>query len=310
MATIKKISGLSSVDTPGSADKLLVEDSSGNLKYTTVGGVRTGKADLTNNSQTITANKFTTSSTYDKGTIEINPWAISATDSSNGTRTNYFHVDFGWIGPITKTLQINDSSDTHSGNKVSLMDGTVDHVLNLPSTIEADIVGNVSGSSGSCTGDAATATKLGTTSVGSSVTPIYLDGGTPTSTGYTFETSLSPSNNTTKIPTSSAVVAELNKKAALTANAYTTLGSFTATNGAHTVTNVSGYRWLVFSMSSVGMIGVIDRYLLRNVYNVSENCFYITSDESWCALYMPSNTKVRIASTNQSTATMTVYGVR
>lgn len=39
MATIKKISGLSSVTTPGSTDKLLVEDSSGNLKYTTVGGV-------------------------------------------------------------------------------------------------------------------------------------------------------------------------------------------------------------------------------------------------------------------------------
>ena len=39
MATIKKISGLSSITTPGSTDKLLVEDSSGNLKYTTVGGV-------------------------------------------------------------------------------------------------------------------------------------------------------------------------------------------------------------------------------------------------------------------------------
>ena len=310
MATIKKISGLASVTTPGSADKLLIEDSSGNLNYTTVGGVRTGKADLTNNSQTITANKFLTSSTYDKGTIEITPWSISATDSTNGTTTRYFHVDFGWMGPITKTLQINDSSDTHSGNKVSLMDGTVDHVINLPSTIEADIVGNVSGSSGSCTGNAATATKLGTTSVGSSVTPIYLDGGTPTSTGYTFETSLSASDNTTKIPTSSAVVAKLNMKADLTANTYTELGSFVASSGAHTVTNVNGYRWLVFSMSSVGMIGVIDRHLLRSVYNVSENCFYITSDESWCALYMPSNTKVRIASTNQAAATMKVYGVR
>ena len=310
MATIKKISGLSSTTTPGSSDKLLIEDSSGNLKYTTVNDVRTGKADLTNASQTITANKFKTSSTLDKGTIEINPWAIAATDSTNATRTNYFHVDFGWIGPIAKTLQINDSSDTHSGNKVSLMDGAVDHVLNLPSTIEADITGNVTGSSGSCTGNAATATKLGTTSVGSSVTPIYLDGGTPTSTGYTFETSLSPSDNTTKIPTSSAVVAKLNMKADLTANTYTTLGSFTATNGAHTVTSVNKYRWLVFSMPDVGMIGVIDRNLLRKVYNVDTNCFYITSDESWCALYMPSNTRVTIASTNQAAKTMTVYGVR
>ena len=307
MATIKKISGLSSTTTPGSADKLLIEDSSGNLKYTTVGGVRTGKADLTNNSQTITASRFIASSDY--GTVDITSNSISAKGAS-GTKINYFHSDFGWIGPISKTLQINDSSNTNSGTKVSLGNTETDNVLNLPSTIKADITGNVTGSSGSCTGNAATATKLGTTSVGSSVTPIYLDGGTPTSTGYTFETSLSPSNNTTKIPTSSAVVAELNKKAALTANAYTTLGSFTATSGAHTVTSVNNYRWLVFSMSDVGMIGVIDRYLLRNVYNVSENCFYITSDESWCALYMPSNTRVNITSTNQSAKIMTVYGVR
>ena len=39
MATIKKISGLPSVATPRSADKLLVEDSSGNFGYTTVGAV-------------------------------------------------------------------------------------------------------------------------------------------------------------------------------------------------------------------------------------------------------------------------------
>ena len=39
MATIKKISGLPSVTTPNSTDKLLVEDSSGNLIYTTVSGV-------------------------------------------------------------------------------------------------------------------------------------------------------------------------------------------------------------------------------------------------------------------------------
>ena len=102
----------------------------------------------------------------------------------------------------------------------------------------------------------------------------------------------------------------LNTKADWKSNSYTELGSFVASNGAHTVTNVADYRWLVFSMASVGMIGVMDRYLLRKVYNVDTNCFYITSDESWCALYMPSNTKVRIVSTNQSAATMKVYGVR
>ena len=122
----------------------------------------TGKADIMSKSQTITANKFLTASTLDKGTIEITPWSISATNT-NGTKTNYFHVDFGWLGPITKTLQISDSSNTNSGTKVSLMNSTQDNVLNLPSTIKANITGNVtgnvSGSSSSCTGNAATATK-------------------------------------------------------------------------------------------------------------------------------------------------------
>ena len=186
MATIKKISGLSSTTTPGSTDKLLIEDSSGNLKYTTVGDVRTGKADLTNKSQTITAKRFMASS--DNGTIDITSNSISATNES-GTKTNYFHSAFGWMGPIAKTLQINDSSNTHSGNKVSLMDGTVDHVLNLPSTIEADITGNVSGSSALCTGNASSATRLKTS------VQLKTTDGTNTSTGVNFDGSAGISIN-------------------------------------------------------------------------------------------------------------------
>ena len=55
------------------------------------------------------------------------------------------------------------------------------------------ISGNISGSSGSCTGNAATATKLGTSTVGGTTTPIYLNGGTPTALGYTIAKSV-PSN--------------------------------------------------------------------------------------------------------------------
>lgn len=129
---------------------------------------------------------------------------------------------------------------------------------------------------------------------------------------YSFATSIGSSlmGYDDSFVTTEALVQSLNNKANRKANTYTELGSFTASSGAHTVTNVFDYRWLVFSMSSVGMIGVIDRYLLREVYNKSDSCFYITSDESWCALYMPSNTKVNIVSTNQSAATMKVYGVR
>lgn len=130
---------------------------------------------------------------------------------------------------------------------------------------------------------------------------------------YSFATSIgasTPAGYDDSLVTKEALVNALDNKANRRVNTYTELGSFTASNGAHTITNVYDYRWLVFSMSSVGMIGVIDRNLLRNVYNKSDNCFYITSDESWCALYMSSNTKVNIASTNQSAATMKVYGVR
>lgn len=130
---------------------------------------------------------------------------------------------------------------------------------------------------------------------------------------YSFATSFGPTNPggyDDSFVTKKALVASLSDKANLKENTYTELGSFVASSGAHTITEVDNYRWLVFSMSSVGMIGVIDRRLLRNVYNKSDNCFYITSDESWCALYMSSRNTVRIASTNQAAATMKVYGVR
>ena len=130
---------------------------------------------------------------------------------------------------------------------------------------------------------------------------------------YSFATSFgatNPGGYDDSFVTKEALVASLSNKANLKANTYTELGSFVASSGAHTITDVDDYRWLVFSMSSVGMIGVIDRHLLRNVYNKSDNCFYITSDESWCALYMSKRNTVRIASTNQAAATMTVYGVR
>ena len=129
---------------------------------------------------------------------------------------------------------------------------------------------------------------------------------------YSFATSIYEQSNgyNDSLITKEALAVALNNKANRRANTYTELGSFTATSGAHTVTNVHEYRWLVFSMSSVGMVGVIDRNLLREVYNKSDNCFYIASDESWCALCMPSNTKVNIVSTNKAAATMKVYGVR
>lgn len=60
-----------------------------------------------------------------------------------------------------RTLTIKDSSNTNAGSAVSFNGGS-NIVLNLPAIIKASITGNCSGSSGSCTGNAATATKLAT----------------------------------------------------------------------------------------------------------------------------------------------------
>lgn len=50
--------------------------------------------------------------------------------------------------------------------------------------LTGNVTGNVSGSSSSCTGNAATASKLGTATVGSANRPIYLNNGTATATTW------------------------------------------------------------------------------------------------------------------------------
>lgn len=121
------------------------------------------KIDKSSTTQTIIANEFQASAT--DGAIEITPWSINSTDS-DGKTTQIYRTDFGWLGPITKSLQIKDSDNSNSGNEVSLMNSSTTYTLNLPSTIKAtfagnltgNVTGNCSGSSGSCTGNAATAT--------------------------------------------------------------------------------------------------------------------------------------------------------
>lgn len=60
-----------------------------------------------------------------------------------------------------RTINIKDSSSTNTGTGASF-DGNENVTIKLPGTIKANITGNCSGSSGSCTGNAATATKLAT----------------------------------------------------------------------------------------------------------------------------------------------------
>ena len=58
----------------------------------------------------------------------------------------------------TRTIKIQDSSGSNTGTEVNF-DGSGNVTIKLPATMKANITGNCSGSSGSCTGNAATATK-------------------------------------------------------------------------------------------------------------------------------------------------------
>lgn len=58
---------------------------------------------------------------------------------------------------MSGTIAISDNNGTHTGTATSV-NSNGETVLRLPPTIVANITGNVSGSSGSCTGNAATAT--------------------------------------------------------------------------------------------------------------------------------------------------------
>lgn len=78
-----------------------------------------------------------------------------------------------------RSLKITDGTHTSAGVD---FDGSDAVTLKLPSTIKASITGNVSGSSGSCTGNAATSSKLKTAR-----SLKITDDGTNTSTGVDFD---------------------------------------------------------------------------------------------------------------------------
>lgn len=72
-----------------------------------------------------------------------------------------------------RTINIQDSSATNTGTGASF-DGSGNATIKLPATIEASITGNCSGSSGSCTGNAATATKATQDSAGNNINTTYI----------------------------------------------------------------------------------------------------------------------------------------
>ena len=92
----------------------------------------------------------------------------AATTTKLATARTINGTSFDGTGNITTTswgtarnISISDSDGTNTGAAVSV-NGSGNATLKLPATIKASITGDCSGSSGSCTGNAATATKLAT----------------------------------------------------------------------------------------------------------------------------------------------------
>jgi len=151
------------------------------LSYTIAKSVPSD-AVFTDTNTLMTQNVSSTNATYP---ILLCPTANAT--ANQGAKTGIFASDVK-VNPSTSTI-----SATFSGN------------------LTGNVTGNCSGSSGSCTGNAATATyatsagsatsatsattatKLGSSTVGGTTTPIYLDGGTPTALSYTIAKSV-PSN--------------------------------------------------------------------------------------------------------------------
>ena len=89
-----------------------------------------------------------------------------------------------------RNISIADSSATNTGTAVSV-NGSGAVTLKLPATIKANITGNCSGSSASCTGNAATATKATQDASGNVITSTYA---TKTETQTPGVTALSKTN--------------------------------------------------------------------------------------------------------------------
>ena len=164
--------------------------------------------------------KFTQTNTKSNPTLNVNNtgakaiWYEGAAINPTYLRIGKFYefvydgTNYQLVGDVNIDTKVNQAVSTANGSyPVLLKNGTGtgpiistvifdDAVTINPSTGElkatkftgpltGNVTGNCSGSSGSCTGNAATATKLGTATVGSATQPIYLNAGAATATTST-----------------------------------------------------------------------------------------------------------------------------
>lgn len=124
--------------------------------------------------ENVYANKFTGALTGNASTAS-SAAKLTTARSINGT-------NFNGTGNITtanwgtaRNISIADATATNTGTGVSV-NGSGNATLKLPATIKANITGNCSGSSGSCTGNSATATKATQDSAGQQINSTYIKG--------------------------------------------------------------------------------------------------------------------------------------
>ena len=164
---------------------------------------------------------------------------LKTTSTYNGTVIRAIGSDAR--GTISRTFTLCDSSEadstTASDAKTSkeayasiAAAGTALHKQAYTSTITGSDNGTVSyaNSAGSCS-SATTASKIGTSTVGSSTKPVYINGGTPTACTYTLEKSV-PSN---------AVFTDTNTKVTSVGNHYAPSGGTTTSASGGALTDIT-----------------------------------------------------------------------
>ena len=124
--------------------------------------------------ENVYANKFTGALTGNASTAS-SAAQLTTARSINGTSfngsANITTANWG----TARNISIADATAANTGTGVSV-NGSGNVTLKLPATIKASITGNVSGSSSSCTGNAATATKATQDSAGQQINTTYIKG--------------------------------------------------------------------------------------------------------------------------------------
>ena len=163
-------SKLGSADVGSATQGIYLDDGTPKACTYTVSKSVPSDAVFTDTNTLMTQNVSSTNATYP---ILLCPTANAT--ANQGAKTGIFASGVK-VNPSTSTI-----SATFSGN--------------LTGNVTGNVTGNCSGSSGSCTGNAATATsatsadtasKLGSSNVGSATQPIYLSAGTATACTYTL----------------------------------------------------------------------------------------------------------------------------